>query len=161
MKLVRVAGSGLLGVLGALVCAACSLTVDLDELENGRCPSGQKLCDSECVSVADPAFGCGNESCAPCNLQYATARCSGQRCEIAACRGNRRDCDMMPANGCEVDIDHDPQRCGSCTAAPCRVENGTPDCSSGRCALRSCDPNFWDCNDSLLDGCEAREPCAP
>jgi len=152
----------LLGIVAFSVASACTFAVDLDELENGRCPSGQKLCDKKCVSMTDPAFGCGNKSCADCNLRYATAKCSTTdgSCQIASCSGDSADCDGMASNGCERDLAHDANFCGSCTATPCRAPNGVPECSASRCSIRSCNPGFADCNKVVADGCEAAAGCA-
>jgi hypothetical protein len=37
---------------------------------------------------------------------------------------------------------------------PCVVANATPDCASRRCAIRSCNDGFGDCNGDPIDGCE-------
>jgi hypothetical protein len=144
-----------LAVLLALLASQCSFTVGLDYLGDGSCPSGAKLCDSSCQSP-DPRNGCAVSGCAPCALKNATSRCgSNGLCAVAACTGSNQDCNGAPDDGCEVDTDHDPDHCGSCTAAPCVVPNATPDCASGHCAIRSCNTGFGDCNGSASDGCEA------
>ncbi|MGC4087491.1 MAG: hypothetical protein QM756_06295 [Polyangiaceae bacterium] len=154
----------LAGLLLGTFVYGCTLAVDLDELDNHKCPSGQKLCNDACVSTKDPIFGCGSAGCSSCNLQYAHAKCSevDGSCQIAACDGtNRRDCDGVAANGCERDLSHDPQTCGSCTAAPCVVANGTPTCTSGKCAVLSCKSGYSDCNKMASDGCETGSGTCP
>lgn len=142
--------------------SACSFTIDVDELENGSCPEGQKLCGKKCVSVMDPEKGCGATSCAPCPRQYSNPKCgSDGSCQIASCTGDFADCDGMPANGCEKDLAHDVNFCGGCKVSPCTVPNGVPVCSASHCGIGSCKAGFFDCNKSVADGCEAQEPCAP
>ena len=115
------------------------------------------MCNDVCVSTERPEFGCANpSSCTPCGLPNATARCNADgACAIAACLGTHQDCDSKPDDGCEVDIRHDADHCGDCMAPPCIVPNATPDCAAGRCAIRSCNDGFDDCNDEARDGCEA------
>ncbi|HEY4013476.1 MAG TPA: hypothetical protein VGM06_09065 [Polyangiaceae bacterium] len=143
-----------LSLLVALLVPQCSLTVGLDYLEDGQCPSGTKLCSLHCQAPT-PRNGCSAPGCAPCALANATSRCgSSGFCAIAACTGTSQDCNGVADDGCEVDTDHDPNHCGGCTAAPCVVPNATPDCAAGHCAIRSCNSGFDDCNGDALDGCE-------
>ncbi len=132
----------------------CTFTVGLDYLENGQCASGTKLCESHCEGP-DPDNGCSSAGCIPCSLKNATARCGGAgQCAIAACIGTNQDCNGVADDGCEIDTDHDPQHCGDCDAPACVVPNATPDCAAGRCAVRSCNSGFDDCNGLAADGCE-------
>lgn len=146
-----------LGSVGFTAVSACSLAIDLDELEDGSCPPGQKLCEKKCVSVTDPRSGCGSPLCVPCGLRYATSKCSPTdgTCQIASCNRDFADCDFMAANGCERDLAHDVNFCGSCSATPCQAPNGVPECTASRCSIRSCSANFADCNKVATDGCEA------
>jgi hypothetical protein len=59
----------------------------------------------------------------------------------------------MAADGCEVDIDTDPQHCGSCANA-CMVPNATPKCTAHACAVGTCSTGYADCNGLAADGCE-------
>ncbi len=142
---------------------ACTLAVDLDELQNRRCPAEQKLCNDACVSSRSAQHGCGTAECSPCNLKNATAAQCGDdgACQIAACARGTLDCDGSASNGCETDVDHDPNACGSCAAAPCVVANGNPGCEVGRCIVLSCKAGFLDCNKSVADGCELQAAACP
>ena len=111
------------------------------------------------MSRADADFGCGSDSCRPCVIAQAIARCSDNgACVVATCQGEFADCngdgDRLATDGCEVDTAHDPEHCGSCEAVPCRAPHGVPDCAGGVCALRSCDAGYRDCNFDATDGCE-------
>jgi hypothetical protein len=146
---------GLGGSFFLTVVTTCSFSVDLDKLGNAQCGAGTKLCDGACVSTANPRTGCAGNGCAPCPLDNAISICSSAgQCAIAACLATNKDCNGSPIDGCEVDTDHDPLHCGSCEATPCVVSNATPDCSAGRCAVRSCNTGFGDCNSDATDGCE-------
>jgi len=146
---------GVLFLIGYSAFSACSFTVDLDYLQDRHCPSTEKLCNDKCVSKSDPRTGCGGEACVPCTLSQATANCNNGLCAVAGCLRSYRDCNRVADDGCEIDIDHDPAHCGSCTAVPCVVANAAPDCAAGRCAIRLCNSGWGDCNDMATpDGCE-------
>ena len=146
---------GVLFLVGLQAFSACTFTVDLDYLKDRKCAANLKLCNDKCVSKTDPQTGCATDSCIPCTLAQTTATCgSNGLCAIAGCLRSYRDCNRLPDDGCEIDIDHDPDHCGSCTAAPCVVPNAAPDCAAGRCAIRLCNTGYGDCNDTASDGCE-------
>jgi hypothetical protein len=150
----RIAALRWLGLAALLGLAACSVMVDLSELDQG-CASNEKLCDGRCVSATDPDTGCARDGCQPCALPHATPTCARNgTCAIAACIGSWDDCDGEAANGCEIDLDNDLEHCGACDARPCEVDNAEPACGSGSCAIRRCHPGFRDCNRSSRDGCE-------
>jgi hypothetical protein len=145
----------LLLLAGYCAFSACSFTVDLDYLQDRQCPTGQKFCNEKCVSLTDPRTGCASDSCIPCTLAHANSTCnSNGSCAIGGCLESYQDCNRVSDDGCEVDIDHNPDHCGSCTATPCVVPNAAPDCAAGRCAIRLCQAGFGDCNQSAGDGCE-------
>jgi hypothetical protein len=150
----RAAALRLVGALGLVTLAACSVMVDLSELDQG-CASDEKLCDGVCVSATDPETGCAREGCQPCALPHATPTCAGDgTCAIAACIGSWENCDGRADNGCEIDLDRDIDHCGDCDARPCEVDNAEPACSVGSCAIRRCNPGFGDCDRRSTNGCE-------
>ena len=69
------------------------------------CGAGQTSCGLECVSLDDPAFGCG--SCSPCSLSNATAKCDQGRCAVDKCAADWGDCNKQPGDGCERDVTAD------------------------------------------------------
>jgi hypothetical protein len=143
-----------LALFGAL--ASCTLAVDTDLLDEG-CAQGTKNCDGVCVSTQDTETGCGRvNNCTPCALENADPICapSGE-CVIATCSGANEDCDGEPKNGCEVNLDNDPDHCGSCNADPCDLPNvQNQACSRGECAVGKCRAPYKDCNERNDDGCE-------
>jgi hypothetical protein len=142
-------------LVGFQAFSACSFTVDLDYLQDRQCAANLKLCNDKCVSKSDPQTGCAADACIPCTLAKANANCgSNGLCAIGGCLLGYRDCNRIPDDGCEIDIDHDWEHCGSCTATPCVVPNAAPDCAAGRCAIRLCNSGYGDCNDMAADGCE-------
>lgn len=156
MKLARACGAA----LAVLLCASygCSVLVGPGELDEG-CSAQQKACGQKCVARDDPDFGCAADTCRPCVVAHATARCSAEgECAVATCQGQFSDCnadgDQRGSDGCEVDTAHDALHCGGCRAAPCSAENGIADCAGGRCSIMGCDAGFRDCNFDPSDGCE-------
>lgn len=134
----------------------CSVAVDVRSLENGACADpATKACAPVCASKTDPAFGCASASCASCNTANATATCNPTgECAIAACTGSWHDCNADPADGCEIDVAHDPNHCGKCDAPVCVVAHGNAGCGAGLCAIQKCDVGYKDCNNDPSDGCE-------
>ena len=81
------------------------------------CPTGQKKCDGACVSIDDPAYGCGLTTCAQCSVAFAaTTKCSAGACAVATCTAGHADCNERNDDGCEADLS-DPATCGNCKTA--------------------------------------------
>jgi hypothetical protein len=76
-----------------------------------------------------------------------------------SCTTGLADCDANSANGCEVNINNDPNNCGGCG----RVCSGGAHASSSQCSNSACqlvcDVGFADSNGSLADGCETKTSC--
>jgi hypothetical protein len=119
-----------------------------------RCGRGSKICGARCCPLDAPEHGCGADTCEPCNLDHASARCDPtQRCAVETCYRNFADCDRNPTNGCEADLRVDPDHCGSCDTACPLLEHAERGCG-GRCTIWRCARGFRDCNDKVSDGCE-------
>ncbi|WP_394846858.1 hypothetical protein LZC95_05255 [Pendulispora brunnea] len=150
--LVRLATTGI--IMGACYIGACTFTAELDPLDNGQCGTGQKSCNERCVGLADPRTGCSLDTCAPCSLANATARCAPNgTCTISACRPGFENCDENGLTGCETDIDFDPNHCGSCRGK-CDLPNALAGCTNGACVVGSCLPHWGDCDGKPENGCE-------
>lgn len=80
------------------------------------CGGFQRACNGTCASVDDPAFGCGDPSCAPCAAPHGAAVCRGGRCALGSCAAGRADCNGDSRDGCEVDLSK-ATTCGDCTGA--------------------------------------------
>jgi hypothetical protein len=76
-----------------------------------NCP-GAKRCDTGCVQIDDPAFGCSpnDNECAACGQPASTKwSCSGGKCVIDSCLDGFGDCDGQDSNGCEIEFGQLPQ----------------------------------------------------
>jgi hypothetical protein len=128
----------------------------------GGCASGTKPCGTRCVSISDPAFGCGDPTCGACDLPRATAACTSLHCAVAACAPGFLDCDGDPANGCEVEESW-AVPCGRCGP---RCE-GDQVCTPSGCAsscpfpLRNCGGVCKDLSKSPCGACTCGAPAAP
>ena len=150
--------TGLVGVCatGTIVCQNGSLVCVPNTAP------GPEVCDgldNDCDGQVDEDFnfqtdpnncgGCGNV----CVFPNATAQCVNGACSIAACAPGFADCDGNPANGCEVDLNSNPNHCGGCGNV-CVFPNATGQCVNGVCSIAACAPGFADCDGNPANGCE-------
>ncbi len=96
------------------------------------------------ASLADPS------TCGDCSTTCPTELpvCSGGSC-VTGCSGATPDL----CGGSCVDIDSDPNNCGSCGRACDDPPHASPTCSSGTCGM-ACDDGYGECNGLPSDGCE-------
>ena len=121
---------------------------------SGSCRRGTKACGDRCFALDAPEHGCGADTCEPCNLDHAAARCDPtQRCAVATCYRDFADCDRNPTNGCEADLRVDPDHCGRCEIACPVLAHAERGCGGG-CTIWRCARGFRDCNGEVPDGCE-------
>lgn len=129
---------------GAPVCAPAG---DSFQCTTGCTPAAPLLCGSECVSPQTSVNHCGacNAKCA--DVEHGEVGCVGSLCTLT-CKPDYHAC----AGKCAVNSD--PMACGpACTVCPLPA-NATPTCQADACGL-VCNPGFGNCNDNLVDGCEA------
>ncbi|MBL8683386.1 MAG: hypothetical protein JNK05_29730 [Myxococcales bacterium] len=114
----------------------------------------------------NPGDGCEVDTdtdvrhCGACNAPCATPAnaspgCARGMCGIGACNPGFADCNMNPADGCEVNIALDPRNCGSCGRVCASLPNATPTCALGMCGLGACLPGFDNCDGMVANGCES------
>lgn len=122
-----------------------------------NCDGGWENCDGSeangCeINTLTDVNHCGNCTTA-CNPPHATPGCSSGNCTINSCDTGWGDCDGQVSNGCEINLNTNPDYCGSC-GNDCVVANGTAGCSSGSCTVASCNPGWADCDGQVSNGCE-------
>jgi hypothetical protein len=72
----------------------------------------------------DPVDGCeldttsDSSNCGSClhvcTLSNAASTCSNGECLVTSCGGSFKNCNGLDEDGCEVNVVHDPNNCGSC-----------------------------------------------
>jgi hypothetical protein len=78
------------------------------------------------------------------------AKDAGSKRDGGACPAGFGDCDGDPGNGCEADLAHDRNHCGSCG-----LGCSSPDCiCAGGQLTTQCGTERADCNGDASDGCE-------
>jgi len=105
-------------------------------------------CEANLNTSPSACGGCGNV----CDVPNASAGCVSGACTVGACLPGFADCDGKATNGCETNIDT-PANCGGC-GNTCTLNNATPTCPTGTCAILHCNTGFSDCNHNPADGCE-------
>jgi hypothetical protein len=153
---------------GASGCAGCRAGTPCSEPEqcaSGLCKAGQ--CDVSCAAgtaecdgdlsvecesqiLSDPAQ-CG-ACAAPCALEHAVPSCLRGACQVESCETSYQDCNGDPKDGCEANLQTNPDHCGACNAACSRV-NADVTCVDTTCAL-TCNPGYGDCDRNAATGCE-------
>ena len=110
-----------------------------------RCPSGLTDCAGNCVDLDTNRSHCG----------ACQNRCGlGDICGDGYCTENC-PAGQLPCGGQCIDPMSNPVFCGAtnCSNGAICAENET--CNQGTCG---CTADFADCNNSLVDGCEAHTP---
>jgi hypothetical protein len=147
-------------------CGGCGNVCDFttaDSCQGGRCVcgatgaacgAGQTCCGGACVDLATDVNHCGTCTRA-CGAR--TACNSGVcGCDDPTTHGdcNPADIGMPGGNGCETDLQTDPNFCGTC-AQSCldeHVASGT--CVGGACTIGMCTAPYADCTGGAANGCE-------
>ena len=113
-----------------------------------NCPEVCDDADNDCNGIVDDP---GSEE--SCHLSNADPICDTGICLILGCLHGFEDCDLDPTNGCETDLNHDPDNCGDCGMV-CTFPNAEPICVGRLCLLGPCLPWFADCDSDPVTGCE-------
>lgn len=141
-----------------------------------ECHDGFDDCDG------DPLNGCEADlydelSCGACGIECgnfntlidAECRTSGSSsgtCNLI-CGYNHRDCNNIPNDGCETNIQTDFENCSDCGLS-CEMANASSFCAGAMCFFNGCDAEWADCNGDVspvgrtlsphapFDGCETR-----
>ncbi|MCC6876707.1 MAG: hypothetical protein IT378_20560 [Sandaracinaceae bacterium] len=103
---------------------------DMEECNGGQCRCGgttgnptEEACtgatpdccgNSFCTNLATDPLNCG--ACGdPCDLANVNVHsCAGRTCGIVSCDTTFFDCNTIPGDGCEINLDSDVNNCGAC-----------------------------------------------
>ncbi|MFO0547664.1 MAG: hypothetical protein U0271_04700 [Polyangiaceae bacterium] len=95
----------------------------------------------------------------PCALAHAAESCipSAQTglgvCTLGACDPGYENCNLMAADGCEINKTNDVNNCGNCFS-PCAFDHAAESCVNSACVLGNCDPGYDNCDAITANGCE-------
>jgi hypothetical protein len=133
---------------GVCVAGACQVAT---------CNAGFGNCDGMASNGCELPLTADPMNCGMCRRTCMTpngmSACVMGNCAVASCSTGFADCNMMSADGCEIQTATDPTNCGACGRG-CTVPNATPACATGTCAVGTCNTNFANCNGMTADGCE-------
>jgi len=171
-----------LGISCGLASDGCNSVVSCGDCEkplvcggggiSNECGCTPKTCAQLGASCGTIQTGCGEENCGSCtppetcggggienqcgctcSLPHASTHCSAGQCAILACDPGWDDCDGINDNGCETDLNQNPDHCGECENK-CNISNGYAICNGGKCELDGCLDGFGDCDHKSENGCE-------
>ncbi|MBI5534497.1 MAG: hypothetical protein HY898_17360 [Deltaproteobacteria bacterium] len=121
------------------------------------CTAGWGDCDSDATNGCEVDLNTTLTSCGTCgtgcSFANATAQCAAGKCVLASCDANYADCNKDPADGCEANLQSDPNNCLTCGTV-CTAPSGTPECKLGVCGVSNCNPGAGDCDGNQANGCE-------
>jgi hypothetical protein len=131
------------------------------------CSSGYGNCDGNPNNGCEVNTNTNPNHCGSCGTVCAsingTATCSNGQCGIV-CSPGWANCNGGLADGCEVNTNTDVTRCGSCTnncTASLPPQTSSAKCSSGGCAVNTCNAGYYDMNGTWTDGCECADDGVP
>ncbi len=107
-------------------------------------------CETPIDTDVNNCGGCGRT----CVFANGTGQCVAGECVLTSCATDFADCDGRGDNGCEADLNNDPQTCGGCFAG-CFFANADAQCVGGACQRGVCNAGWEDCDGSSGNGCEA------
>lgn len=166
---------------GSLSCDPCALAgaeaiCVAGACRVGACAPGRGDCDGAPANGCETTLATDLEHCGTCGhsctLSGTLSECASGKCVVAGCTAGHADCNGTALDGCEVDVQSDPQNCGACGAA-CSLPSAVPACSDGACGVGACVTGRGNCDGKVLNGCEAdlasdpehcgacAAPCAP
>ena len=115
-------------------------------------------CEQDTLSTVNHCGACNNRctyNAWPNVQQYV---CNEGLCEIYACVQNDTnrymDCNLNPLDGCEADLNSNPNHCNSCNNRCDELPHvQTGQCIDAECHVEFCDAGWADCKDNV-SGCE-------
>ncbi|MFZ5471174.1 MAG: MopE-related protein [Myxococcota bacterium] len=120
------------------------------------CVSGFGDCDQQYATGCETNTNTSVLHCGgcnrPCSLANATPACSNGGCVISACTPPFRDCNLVAADGCEVNTSSDVNHCGACNS-PCSRPFSNATCVNSTCNF-TCQTDRWDVDQNPANGCE-------
>jgi hypothetical protein len=112
----------------------------VDGTHKCMCPPGLTFCGGICADLASDPKNCGvcERVCHDDHQAGSFGVCSYGICS-RKCATGLADCNGNPEDGCEVNVQSDPQNCGGCGVV-CDAIAGQA-CVVGKCVVEPCAPN--------------------
>jgi hypothetical protein len=99
-----------------------------------NCEAGWSDCDLQfatgCETNTDSSLGSCGACGVPCAPAHATGQCVSGMCGVATCIAPFGNCNGMAGDGCEANLQTDPNNCGTCGHV---CTGATPSCNNGGC----------------------------
>jgi hypothetical protein len=135
--------------VGGTACEGAICTVSMCEPGFGDC---NMMPDDGCETSTTTTTDCG--SCGnTCALPHAvTHTCTGGECAIGTCEPGWGNCNGMPEDGCETELNTNTH-CGGC-GVTCARNNADSTCETGVCDIAVCSPRWGNCDGRSGNGCE-------
>jgi hypothetical protein len=131
-------------------CTASMCTVAACATGFGDCDdAAANGCETDLRTTVANCGTCGRA----CSFPNAAATCAMGACAMGTCGAGFADCNMNPADGCEVTLATNTSHCGACGRA-CSFPNAAATCAGGMCALGTCNAGFANCDGDASNGCE-------
>ena len=132
-------------------------TCAMGRCEVGSCTGSSRDCDmnaangceTDTQSNINHCGGCGRVCPSP---PHASGTCTAGSCGFV-CDEGYADCNGVPEDGCEADLNADPTNCGRCMNR-CALSGGVASCNAGQCAVGRCADDQADCDGDPSNGCE-------
>ncbi|NUP08596.1 MAG: hypothetical protein HOW73_21315 [Polyangiaceae bacterium] len=113
-------------------------------------------CETNLANTMAHCGGCNLN----CDLPNASESCIPSQvtglgvCTLGNCNAPFENCNLNPADGCEINTDTDLQNCGNCFSV-CNYDHASEACVGGGCIMGMCDQGYDNCNSFTADGCES------
>jgi hypothetical protein len=110
-------------------------------------------CETDGRSDVKNCGGCYNF----CPQQGQNAQmigCVDAKCVATQCDMGFGDCNMDANDGCESQLDSDPDNCGKC-GNECAPPHMIATCTNSKCQIQGCEDGWTDCDGNQKNGCEA------
>jgi hypothetical protein len=128
------------------------------------CSQGFGDCNGSASDGCEATLATDPNNCGMCNMKCTVTNgvgsCANNTCGIGMCNAGFGNCDNNLMNGCETSTTGDVNNCGMC-GTKCSYTNGVGACVASMCALAMCNNGFANCDNNLMNGCEAATASDP
>jgi subtilisin family serine protease len=121
------------------------------------CEAGWDNCDGNAQNGCEFDVSADPQNCGACGnvcvFANGAGSCVDGACVVASCDAGFADCNGEGGDGCETDLNGDPENCSACGIV-CEFDHAGAQCIGGVCAVGACEGTWADCNGEGADGCE-------